>query len=140
MKSNSEKGFSLIELLLVVVVIGIVAALAIPALQKSIVAAEAGTTFATLRTISSTQVGFFSANGRFGTLSEINSVVTGGIGRTAGNQIFRKSFTFDMVPANPTPDELREGYTVLATRQVVGDPVIFQYELTQAGEIQQILP
>lgn len=140
MKSNNEKGFSLIELMLVVVVIGIVAALAIPALQKSLIAAEAGTTFATLRTISSTQVGFYTSNGRFGTLSEINSIVAGGIGRTAGNQIFRKSFTFDMVPANPTPAELREGFTVLATRQIAGDPIIFQYELRQDGEIRQLQP
>jgi len=140
MKSNNEKGFSMIELLCVVVIVGVVAALAIPALQKSLIAAETGTTFATLRTISSTQVGFFSANGRFGRLSEINSVISNGIGRTSGNQIFRKSFTFDMVPANPTPDQLREGYTVTATRSLVGDPIIYQYELTQDGEIRQILP
>jgi general secretion pathway protein G len=50
-KLSNEKGFSLIELLLVVVIIGIVAALAVPALQKGIRSAENGTTFATMRTI-----------------------------------------------------------------------------------------
>lgn len=140
MKSNNEKGFSLIELLLVVVIIGVIAALAVPALKKSLIAAETGTTFATMRSISSSQVGFFSANGRFGNLSEINNALSGGIGRTGGNQVFRKSYTFDMVPANPTPAELRDGYTITATRNIVGDSLIYQYKLTQSGEIEQVFP
>ncbi len=140
MKTNSEKGFSLIELLLVVVIIGVIAAIAVPALRKGIIAAESGTTFATMRTISSAQVSFFSANGRFGNLPEINNALSGGIGRTGGNQVFRKSFTFDMVPANPTPAELREGYIITATRNQVNDPLIYQYKLSQTGEIEQIFP
>lgn len=140
MKSKNEKGFSLVELLLVVVIIGVIAALAVPALRKALIAAESGTTFATMRTISSAQVNFFSANGRFGNLTEINTALSGGIGRTGGNQVFRKSFTFDMVPATPTPAELREGYTITATRTLAADPLIYQYKLTQSGEIEQILP
>ena len=48
MKSKSESGFSLIELLIVVVIIGIVASVAVPALQKGLRAAENGNTFATI--------------------------------------------------------------------------------------------
>ena len=40
MKRSTEKGFSLIKLLIVVVIIGIIAALAVPAFQKGIIAAE----------------------------------------------------------------------------------------------------
>lgn len=140
MKSNNQKGFSLIELLLVVVVIGIVATIAVPAFQKGLVAAEKGNVLATLRSYSSTQVGFYSQNGRFGRFNEINTAMGNGLGTVVGNQVFRYRFVFDMVPAAPTDADLRQGYTVTATRNVAGDPTIYQYEVTHTGEITQILP
>ena len=56
------------------------------------------------------------------------------------NQLERNQFTFDMVPGSPTDAELREGFTITATRNVTGDTNIYQYELNQSGEIRQILP
>ena len=140
MKSRHESGFSLIELLLVVVIIGIVASLAVPALQKGLRATENGNTFATMRTIASTQVGYYSQNNRFGRLSEINNVLSQSVGTTTGNQINRGKFVFDMAPVAPTNAELRDGFTITATRNVASEGVIYKYELTQTGEIRQILP
>jgi len=139
MKSKSNYGFSLIELLLVVVIIGIVAALAIPAFQKAVRAAENGTTYATLRTISSTQVGFFSQNSRFGTLPELQRVLNNGLGTTVVDTVVRGRYTFEMVPVSPTPSDLASEYTITATRSFADD-VIYKYELTQEGRIVQIFP
>lgn len=140
MKNSNEKGFSLIELLIVVVIIGIVAALAVPALQKGIRAAENGNTFGSMRSISSTQVGYFTQNNRFGRLSEINSVLSNSLGTLSGNTITHGKFIFEMAPAAPTDAELRQGYTITATRNVSGEGVVYKYEINQTGEIRQILP
>lgn len=140
MKTRSERGFSLIELLVVVVVIGIVAALAVPALQKALRASENGKTFASMRIIASTQVGFFSQNSRFGRLSEVNSILSQSLGTNVADQIHQGKFVYEMSPAAPTDPELRQAYTVTATRNVSGEGVVYRYEITQSGEIRQILP
>src|SRR5688572_12476501 len=140
MKKRAESGFSIVELLIVCVVIGIVASIAIPHLQKAIRASENGNMFATLRTMSSTEVSFLTQNSRFARLSELNNILGNGIGTQSGNDIHRGRFVISMVPAAPTDAELREGYTITATRNVAGEGVIYQYEITQTGEISQILP
>jgi prepilin-type N-terminal cleavage/methylation domain-containing protein len=141
MKNREEAGFSMVELLLVAVIIGIIAAIAVPALKKGIRAAQNGAVVSTMRTIASTQVNFYSANSRFGRLAEINDLTGRGIGRPLGSsQLERNEFTFDMVPASPTDTELREGYTITATRNPAAGAIIYQYEIDQSGVIRQILP
>jgi prepilin-type N-terminal cleavage/methylation domain-containing protein len=140
MTSRNQEGFSLVELLCCVVIIGVIAALAIPALMKAKIGAENGTTFATLRSINSTEVNYFSQAGRFGRLSEINPIMGNGIGSLTGNQIIRgKYFVFEMTPTNPTDVELKDSFVITARRAIVTDDV-YQYELTQTGEIRQIFP
>jgi prepilin-type N-terminal cleavage/methylation domain-containing protein len=140
MKADRQNGFSLVELLLVVVVIGIIATLAVPALQKGLRAAENGNTFATMRTIASTQVGYYSQNNRFGRLTEVNNLLSQTLGTASGAQLTRGKFTLTMTPATPTDAELRNGFTITATRNITGEDTIYVYELTQSGEIRQILP
>jgi prepilin-type N-terminal cleavage/methylation domain-containing protein len=140
MKKNIQRGFSLIELLIVLVVVALIAAIAIPFLQAAIRAAENGNTFATMRTVSSSQINYYTQNSRFARLIEVNNLHSNSIGTPMGNELLRGRFTLAMVPANPTDSELRNGYTITATRNVSGEGVVYVYELTQAGEIRQILP
>ncbi len=139
LNKNNEKGFSLIELLLVVVIIGIIAALAVPALQRALSAAERGTTFATMRTISSTQVGFFSQNNRFGRLIELQTVLNNALGTTVVDSVVRGKYTFEMTPPTPTDAELSNQYVISATRALPGEPV-YRFELTESGKILQVSP
>lgn len=140
MRKKSEQGFSIIELLIVCVVVGVIAAIAIPHLQKAIIGAEKGNAFATLRTVASTQMNFYSQNNRFGTLTEINNILSNSVGTPSGSEIIRGKFVFAMTPAAPTPAELRDGYVITATRNVAGEGFVYQYEVTERGEIRQILP
>ena len=140
MNMNRQSGFSLIELLLVVVIIGVIAAMAVPAYQKGMWAAENGSAFGTLRSVASTQVSFYSQNNRFGRLDELNRII-GNIGTEVGGgeSLVRGRYVFTMNPARPTDTELKTAYTIVARRDATGD-VLYQYELDQTGRIWQVWP
>jgi prepilin-type N-terminal cleavage/methylation domain-containing protein len=139
MCNKREEGFSLIEVLLVVVIIGIVAAMAVPAYQKGMWAAENGSAFGTMRTIASSQVTFYTQNNRFARLDEINAALGNGVGTQVGDKLVRGKYVFEMTPARPEDQELTTGYLITATRDVTGD-AMYQYELDQSGRIVQVYP
>jgi len=133
MMNNAERGFSIIELLIVCVVIGIIAVVAVPHLQRAILASENANMYGTLKAIATTQASFVSQNNRFARLGEVNNLMSGMVGNPSGAELVRGKFVLSMSPSNPTDAELRTTYHITATRNIAGEGAITTYVLTQSG-------
>jgi prepilin-type N-terminal cleavage/methylation domain-containing protein len=140
MNNNKQGGFSLIELLLVVVIIGVIATIGIPNFIRGIAAAENGSANSTMKVILSSQTSFYSQNGRYARLDELNRLHQDTLGIVASNQLTRGKFTFEMIPANPTDAQLKDGYMIKASRPGGGGNLPYVVEITEGGFNTPIFP
>ena len=131
-RRNLSRGFSLIELLIVVAILGIVAALAIPNLINARQAAKSASVVSSLRLIHSSELSYRQSNDTYGDLDALGDA--GFINDTRLRSGQKAKYTFIVTPDGAAPS-IR--YTATATPSDPSAATIWRhYFIDQSGIIR----
>lgn len=137
---RSQFGFSLIELLIVVAIIGILAAIVAPLLLDARVTSKRAAAISSLRLMHTTEHNYFTQNSRYATLSELNSFQGGGLGTmSTATELTTNGYTYQMVPPTPSPTSLTTDFAI-ESNGFNRDGTAAKYLVSTNGTMQQVLP
>jgi prepilin-type N-terminal cleavage/methylation domain-containing protein len=137
---NKQKGFSLIELLIVVAIILIIAAIAIPNLLRSKIAANQASAVGSLRTLNTSCIAFSTSYGQFPTkLLDLGPIASGGTASSTSADLIdsvlaagqKSGYTFVYTSAAPY-----QAYTITATPITAATTGQNMYFTDQSGVIR----
>lgn len=129
LRRRTQAGFSLIELLIVVAIIGILAAVAAPKLQEYLKLGRETAAINSLRTVHQNQAQYSAMKGKFGTLPELNQA--GLIDAAYGNGSPVSGYVYT------SPEADSDKYCVQATRQAA-TTAYKDFNVIEDGTIRQV--
>ena len=135
LKGSNQSGFSMVELLMVVVIVGLLATVAVPSLLSSRDAAEKAATIGALRTIHSYQTTYLAQRGRYARINELNAYFTNTLGTTSGSRVLRGKYTYINGLTNRTT--LATRYQLWAIKYV-GSRAETTFVMEQGGVIEAV--
>jgi prepilin-type N-terminal cleavage/methylation domain-containing protein len=137
---NKQKGFSLIELLIVVAIILIIAAIAIPNLLRSKIAANQASAVGSLRTLNTSCIAFSTSYGQFpAALTNMGPVASGSTASSTSADLIdsvlsagtKSGYTFKYTAGNAN-----QSYTITATPITAATTGQNMYFTDQSGVIR----
>ena len=142
---NKRKGFSLIELLIVVTIILIIAAIAIPNLSKNKAAANETAAVESLRTFNGSVLLYLNTYGGFPrALSEMGPAAGGGAASSASADLIdsvlasgvKSGYRFSYAAGTTDPGGNVQSYAITATPLVPGSSGVRSFFTDQSGTIR----
>ncbi|HEY0408086.1 MAG TPA: prepilin-type N-terminal cleavage/methylation domain-containing protein [Pyrinomonadaceae bacterium] len=132
--SASQRGFSLIELLIVVAIIGIIAAITIPYLAQAKQSANSASAISSLRLIHSSEASYKASNGRYGDRAALsNAKFLSDPGLVAG---VKSHYNFDVTAGDPLLGDATLYYKAVASP--ANEPTRWQHYFIDATGVMRI--